>query len=248
MKLKNILNRIPRPVKTCVCGLLVILLATTYYIALGCPTLTLKQEFRRAERAHMVGPSKIVDTLHEGQYDEFSKLFVGETEYGICFFGRYYSQHPYNNPFAEKLHMLSYVEKTGDITVAPAPNIYGGFWNLKGATLPVYVFTSKENAARAEIEITVQGEMSNPDPNYSYNVFYNETIKAESTRKISGAFRFMLKGSTNTESHALAQFSTIYSNSLSVPLVETNFPIPVIVRLYDSNNKLIAEEQFTMGS
>ena len=240
--------RLPRPVKVFIYIVSIIILAVTYSIALGCPTLSLRQELRRIEKAHLVGPSTIVDIVHRTEYGDFDKLLVGETAHGICFLGK----HPRipTNRFilTGNKYSFTYIPKTGEITVAPAPNISGVFWNLKGETLPVYVFTSVENAVRAEIEITVQGEMSNPDPNYSYNVFYNETIKAESTRKISGAFRFMLKGSTNTESHALAQFSTIYSNSLSVPLVETNFPIPVIVRLYDSNNKLIAEEQFTMGS
>ena len=113
-------NPIPRPVRAILCAVCAIALAIAYYIALGCPTLTDEQEFRRAEKIHLVGPSKIVDTL-TSEYSEFDKMIVGETEYGICFFGKYtYTTGVYNKD--ETDYRLFYAEKTGDLTLVPAPN------------------------------------------------------------------------------------------------------------------------------
>ena len=68
---------IPRPLRACLWALLVIVLSILYYIALGCPTLSLRQELRRAEKVHLVGPSKIVDQVNGELYSEFEKMLVG---------------------------------------------------------------------------------------------------------------------------------------------------------------------------
>ena len=248
MKLKNLLHRIPRPVRACICTILAIVLMLSYYVMLGCPTLTMKQEFRRAERAHMVGPSQIVDTLQERQYDEFSKLFVGETEENILFFGKYFtnsSQKGWLDQYAYRFYCLP---KTGGITVAPAPNVYGMFWDFGGVMLPVYVFADDGNAVRAELSFTVRGEHTTHINGSQTTESYNESFTAEAIRvSDSGPFRFFLYCDDGKEGFALGQFSTAVTDPRYIfGYVET--PTCVTVRLFDANEKLIVEEIQELGA
>lgn len=232
MKLKNLINRIPRPVRACIAGTLAIVLAIAYYIALGCPTLSFKQEFRRAEKVHLVGPSNIVDTIVV-DYREFDKMIVGETEEGICFFGRYYHCYPYDEAFAEKLYYFSYVEKTGDITIAAAPNVWGLIWNDSAQSVPVYLFVGAPEAVRAEITLH---KATN----------FNQSFHAEATRLDSGVFRFWLEAEGEGLS-ALFTLSCITGGTpygLTYDILFTT--IPATVKLYDADGALILEKELVI--
>lgn len=244
MKLKTFLYRIPRPLKVFIFAILVIALALVYYIVLGCPT-TFRQEFRRAEKVHMVGPSTIVETFH-GEYTEFEKMIVGETEYGICFFGEY----AYNEVNKEKRHYcFSYQEKTGDLTVAVPPNASAFDWAWPGfaQSFPVYVFTDDPEAVRAELKLTVTGE---------YTYYYhgkpekepvqcplNRTLQAEAQRTDSGIFRFWLEAEDQPGLAALQYLSNaVGGNAYNITRLEKLSTISVTVRLYDAQDQLIHEE------
>ena len=247
MMLRNILHRIPRPLKACLCAILVMMLTAIYYIALGCPT-TFRQEFRRAEKAHMVGPSTIVDTFR-GEYTEFEKMIVGETEYGICFFGRYGSGRQGTTHSGQQRYSFFYHEKTGDITILPAPNSSAFEWTWYGSarSLPVYVFTEDAEAVRAELKLTVTGE---------YTYYYhgkpeidpvqrslNRTLQAEAHRTDSSLFRFWLEADDQPGLAALQYLSsTIGGNAHGVETLFTPAAIQATVRLYDTQNTLIREE------
>lgn len=248
MKLKNVFDRIPRPVRACACAVCVMLLAIVYYIALGCPTLFLRQEFRRAERAHLVGPSEIVDTLDKEQYYEFDKLLVGETEYGVTFFGRYYNQRPNNNPFAEKQYFFAYVEKTGAVTMCAAPNVFGIHWTLSyQESLPVYLFTENSKAVKAKVQINVCGEEPVFLNGESGTRKFNETFYAEANRTDASFFRFWIEGSGEEAMSALFHLSSITGAPW---MFGQNSPalITAIVWLYDANENLILEEELVLHS
>lgn len=248
MKVKNLFRRIPRPVKACSCAVIALLLTYILYVALGCPTLTMRQQFRRAEKANMVGPSEIVDIVYEDDYYEFGKLFVGETEHGICFFGKYYANSSERGLFAEHNYMFNYIPKTGNITVAPAPNVGGTFWYMDHrTTLPVYVFTEYQSVVRAELEFTASGQHRDTDPEYTYMIDYTVTLEADAQKIEDGIFRFLIKSDNNSQSDALSKLSSaIYNNSMSMPY--TDIAIPVTVRLYDAHDVLIVEETIVLGT
>lgn len=241
MKVKNLLDRIPRPAKAIFCAVCVILLAIMYYIALGCPT-TFRQEFRRAEKAHMVGPSVIVDQMLV-DYSDFDKMLVGETKDGICFFGRYYDHYPYRDLSAEKRYHFTYVEKTGDLTIVAAPNAWGHSWAFHGfeRSLPVYLFTEQVRAARAELEITVRGSYSK----FSITKHYEHTFQGEAARSDSGVFRFWFSADTDDGLAALNFLSTATGGSAYMNLSEDELAtvFPATVRLYDVSGNLILERE-----
>ncbi len=239
-KLNEWLDRIPRSVRAIFYTVLALTLAISYYIALGCPALGMRHEFRRAEKAHMVGPSKIVDTLSNDDYYEYDKLLVGETDHGICFFGRHYSSRPYDDPLAEKLYDFSYVEKTGDITLCAPPNVWGTLWDAFEfkEELPIYVFTEHSQAVRAEVEVTVSCCAS-----LSGFGKFTVPFKAEAERSKSGFFRFTFEADQKNSLKALYYLSIVGSGDRSgMKTGDELEKITAIVRLYDAAGQLIADE------
>lgn len=244
---------IPRPLRACLWALLVLALATLYYIALGCPTLSVRQEFRRAEKANMVGPSKIVDRMEALHYSEFDRLLVGETEYGIVFFGRYGSTRTGSKHSGSWIYRFSYIEKTGDITFAAPPNNYGYFGMHK---LPVYIFTEHQDAVRATISIQASGIRSNTTNGVTTEAPFAETFAAEATRDKAGFFRFILTaknnaphdtwGAENDESYALFCISNLCSTDTYYDK-QAVMVFPIDVTLYDAEGNVIVTKTLQLG-
>lgn len=248
MKLKNLFRRIPRPVKAIFCALCAIILAIAYYIALDCPTLFFRQEFRRAEKANLVGPSKIVDTMDDEYHREFDKMIVGETEYGICFFGRYGSSYSAGEHSGEWNYLFTYLEKTGDLTIAAAPNVWGPHWGFgvlePSASIPVYVFTESSDAVKADITIRVL--FVEEEDIAEGKAPYEEVFQAEAQRDENGFFRLWLFAETKNAVDALFTVSNIGGgNALGYP-PDSNHEVIATVRLYDQNGNLTLEKEVTL--
>lgn len=243
-KLKEFLRRIPRPVKVCICALLAAGVAWVYYIVLGCPTLTFEQEFRRAEKAYLLGPSTIVDVLESEDYGEFDRTIVGESDYGITFFGMFLNSG-ISGRQDELLYDLSYVEKTGDLTLAAPPNCFGPSWDMfAGVKLPVYIFTDDPQAVRADIRVQISGVRSWTENNVKKTEAFSREFQAEAERSEQGYFRFRLQSQDENGSYALYLLSNIINNT---PGGSTQgMSIPVTVRLYDAEGALILTRELTL--
>jgi hypothetical protein len=138
-----------------------------------------------------------------------------------------------------------YLPKTGSITVAPAPNVFGIAWHFGGVSLPVYVFTDHTNAARAEILFSVSGEYTDFEKG---PVSYNRTFSAETVRMSAGSpFRFVFHSIDGKQSQALGQFSTVLTDQTNSVRSDVELPIYVTIRLFDANDQLIAEEIKSFG-
>lgn len=244
-------NRIPRPVKAIFCAVCAVLLAFLYYIALGSPTFTFEQEFRRAEKANLVGPSRIVDTL-EGEYAEFDKMIVGETEHGICFFGGEPTTMHYGSNFQreEMTYTFSYREKTGNITVLAAPNRTAAFWEQFDIALPVYVFDCYPEAVRAELTLTITGIKEMVSDGNPVTTKFSKRFSVAAERTGDGFFRFLLnaKAHDTNSVYALQMLSDLSGNELSYTHPYSDAVIPGTIRLYDESNKLILEQEFEICS
>lgn len=245
MKLRNPLHRIPRPVRACICTILAIFLVLSYYVMLGCPVLTMRQHFRRAEKAHLVGPSKIVDVIPYEQYSEYDRLYVGETANCVTFFGRYYSNSPYDNPFEEKFYHFSYIEKTEDMTLCVAPNVWGPFWDFGGflQQLPVYLFTEDQTADRAELSITVKFSGDSSSSSHFTVPFF-----ASAERSKEGFYRFGLNSDKEAGWTALYYLSSALGGDISFGyyINENLNEISAVIRLYDADGQLLTENHQTL--
>lgn len=246
MKRKNILRRIPRPVRAMVNLVLAIALAVLFYISIGCPTFSFEREFRRAEKAHLVGRSEIVETVTD--YREYDKMIVGETEHGVCFFGVYEVTVGYSNGRNQYVpyYTFTYYEKAEDVTVAVAPNS-SFIWSMAGASLPIYIFDTHPEAVRAEIRTTISGEETYYSNDKKHTVSFKETFTAEAERSGDGYFRFALESQDENGSRALGLLSMVASGE-NLTSDERDTVIPFTVRLYDANGTLILEKELTISA
>jgi len=247
---------LPRPLRACLWALLAISLAIIYYITLGCPTFSIRQEFRRAEKAHMVGPSKVVDRVSSEDYTEFETMLVGETDFGITFFGRYGTTRSGSKFSGERKYYFSYQEKTGDITFAAPPNVFG----LHGGIykLPIYLFTEHENAVRATIHLTAKGSRSYTLDGTTTGDPFNVTMQREAVRDKNGYFRFDLTaetthdpfvdpfGKSNDQAYALFCLSNLCNNTAYYDNQST-MVIPITVTLYDASGNEIVTRNLQLG-
>lgn len=242
---------IPRPLRACLWALLVIVLSILYYIALGCPTLSLRQELRRAEKVHLVGPSKIVDQVNGELYSEFEKMLVGETEHGIIFFGRFGSSRTGPKHEGTRSYEFSYIEKTGDMTFAAPPTALS-YYPLP--TLPVYIFTEYADAVRATISIQATGSRSYTEHSVGkVEDPFDVSFHAEADRDENGFFRFLLTVKnnpsvvySNDEAYALLCISTICSGESFIDNTAT-MVIPITVTLFDAEGNELVARQLQLG-
>ena len=240
MRKKKFWNRIPYPVRAAICGACILFLLYVLYISLGYPTLTLKQEFRRAEKAHFVGPSTIVEITEDWEFD---KMIVGETDHGVCFF----APHEMgiigsNRTFTT--YYFSYREKTGDLTVFGAPSVFYHFWDSFSGEekLPLYIFADVPNADRVQVELQVT-RIKEPSVDGSKVIYeYDEYFLVDGQPIADGVFKCNLTGVTADEKAALEQVCEMSMGARAGSAFE-DAVIPITVRFYDGNGQLIAEKQ-----
>ncbi len=234
---------IPRPVRACLWVVIAILAAITYYIALGSPTFSMEREFRRAEKAHMVGPSEIVDIL--GENFGFDLMIVGETQHGICFFSEMDNSGVSSGP--KTIYKFYYAEKTGDVTFVTAPNSFYFSWAEIGGDLPIYVFTQLPDAVRAELKITVSGSRKWSVNGKEQSTTFQASFTASADRTDEGFFRWMLSGENEKENMALGLLGRFGSDEI-LSAEDNKGSAQVQIRLYDANGNLICEENREFGA
>lgn len=238
---------IPRKIRAMVNIGAVLLLAFLFYMSIGSPAFTTEQAFRRAEKIHMVGPSTIVDTLDWDDFAMFETLIVGETDYGVIFYGEYriYASDVWPQwPQTEvRKPVFSYREKTGDLTVLAPPVAAFGLSGFDyGTQLPVYLFDAYPDAVRAELEMTVTGTVSAYINGELVDTEFSHTFSEEATRLHPGYFRFDLRASGEVLDY-ISHISNGSSLYRSLTDSEKYARIPVTVRLYDENDRLIMETE-----
>lgn len=220
-------------------NLLTIFLSTALiYKSLGCPILFPQLRMQLAEKENLVGPSVIIDELDKNEYDEFRKLIVGETEHGYVF----YAIADWNSDY------LFYRKKAGDMTLLAAPTSLGN-WHTQTQekTLPIYLFHEYPTAVRAELDLTIIGDQS--DPHYYLDSF-TRTYSLQADQGNSEFFLFFIHvpaADTELGIDGLAPqlFSDICHSSNSYVSKQTAY---AAIRLYGSNDELLAETELTVCS
>ena len=272
MNIKRFFQMLPRPVKACLYVALVCVLALMFYMAIRCIPLTLRQDFRRAERANLVGPSKIVDQFKPRELEEQASyiiksddVIIGETDYGICLFHRFeYDSHSelggsplakqisastkiveYHSDFSVYGREFYYIEKSGNITVVTIPT--SSYWGYSSPPtysigLPLYIFTEHKDATRAQITLTITGQAKYSDQ----TVDFSEVFTAEATAIDAGVLRCFLKSSGGSSTVALDQLPWL--SYLSYFANTQEYSVPCTVALYDTDGKLIAQEEIDLFS
>lgn len=200
------------------------------YFNCGCPPLTKEQQFRRAEKADLIGPSAILGTEEVQMTNYVQTVIVAEDEASVTLFG-----------CGDPGHLL-HREKTGDLTII----VWPGSVSTMETTfeMPIFLFDDFPEAKRAELEFTLTWDES----------FQREYL-LEADRNQSGYFRFLIQchGSEMTDDlsgtdsrEAALLFSLAVASDYNEGTSRAQFPITV--RLYDNQDALIEERTLTVQS
>ena len=221
---------LPRPVRAVVFLLLALLLALTVYVGLGSPPFNTEMTFRRAERAHMVGPAQILGEFSNGQaYPR--RVIIAETEDSHILYTEqrqaFGYRRFYTNPKPGEIDNDTFraYPKTEETAV----------YNVSMTnTSPIQfvLFDRQSDAVRAEMETKLtflyQDEVCTMD------------IQAESFRTYDRFFLFSIsKPQGRSEQWYRAMDQLISRTGVSKP--------EITVRLYDAQRNLMATECFTPG-
>lgn len=247
-KIKRIWGNIPRKIRVCLNVIAILLTLLTFFYCVGYPVLTLEQRFRRAEKAHLVGPGEIVDHLDWSIYPQFHDILVAETENGVSFYAVYESDELFKRYNYE---IFSYREKWGDLTVLAPPSMWMNWnWNEWDQSLPIYLFDENPAAIRAELDIHAVGRYQ--VDNDSYDVC-DVDFSLEADRFDEGIFRFILTvPAKQKEGLAAAQLLTEISTTMeSWPYANSQAYLKepyadITVRLYDGDGNLIVEKDLVL--
>lgn len=247
--LKNAWLRIPRSLRAVLNMVLICILIFCIWFARGKPGITLEGQYRRSEKANMVGPAQILDQIDAWNlWHEYDNLILAETSEGVILWADAGIFDP----------QLCYHEKTGDMTLLAAPCTWGFWEDASILQLPVYLVDSYPQATRAELRLSigcVYDESAEGETALSGTPF-EKTYFLESSREADGFFRFMLNAEgardadgfrqdLGAEGYALAQLSKL--TGCFPGRNDEFFSASAAVRLYNGNT-LIAYEQLILAA
>lgn len=197
------------------------------YAFLGCPALTVRGAFRRAQKAALTGPSVILAQMEPRNYP-YDALIAARDEDGVVLFAC-----DRKDPGRTE---LVYREEPGPVTILAAPGDTLLQFETK-AVIPVVLFHERDDAFRAEAELTLQSDQ------------FEKTYLLSAEREQDGCFCFLLTAqnaaSLGEEGIALQLLQEVCSNSMAGNL---DVEIPATVRLYDRAGALILKESCTIRS
>ena len=237
-RIKHFWGNLPRRVRITVNLLAIFLLAFCTHVFLGSPAFTAEQRFRQLEKANMVGPARIIDSMELVPYN-YLNLILADDGDGIIFY--LYAD------FRHGTEAFYYREKTGDLTVLPLPVLEGfSYWEYE-LDLPIYLFDNYPKAKKAQLQFTLSETVN--------DVYFEKEYILDSQREQDGLFRFNIHAESEdwyiddwgmaqgthlgAEGTVLEQFSQIggYDDSFNLR------PQRVTVRLYDAEDQMILEEE-----
>ena len=256
--IKRLWLNIPRKIRIGINILMILLLVFAAYILLDCPAFTPVQQFRRLEKANLVGPAEIIETIDplNGEYDH---VIVADDGDAVIL----YSYRDFEYRWA--WDGFFYREKSDGITVFPAPTHMYFASGKYAVDVPVLLFHDYPDACRAELELTFDErlgiiETEEERDGERIRTYFEKSYLLEAHRDIEGYFRFNLH--TQSEDWYVDE----YGLDRGTPLENEGFAleifcrmmdmnrsylqeyVPATVRLYDAADNLIVEEDLTIRS
>ena len=240
-KPRNRMREIPRSVRIAVDLVVLLVLLTALYLAAERPMPLDRVAFRRAEKANLVGPSRILTVLdlEDVPFEPFDRLIVGETDRGILF---------YNSPSDRMEAKLNYRTKTGPVTVlAPQKDLIPFSFGNFEVQVPVFVFHDFPDAVRGELEMQITGDESDLDILTDTPMACDRQFRLQSAQCGDGYLLFWLvvdqvpfEGPANPDANAAELLCTVCDSTQFWRAKD--LVIPATVRLYDADDRLITEQ------
>ena len=229
-------KNLPRPVKVLLLLIGAFITSLLLYIFIGAPPLSDEHRYRRAEKAHLVGPAEILDIIEltppqAGSYERM--LLADGGDYIVMYLWN--TQNAYHDE-------LVYRKKMGDVTVYAAPTNLWYYFSWEGTPeikLPIVLFDNFPKAVRAELDFTLRATLHGDSA-------FSKDYSLEAHRETPGYFCSYIhapgySASDNDEGAVLASFSSFTSGEVSNSIYVTT-AIPANIRLYNADDHLIHEE------
>lgn len=229
-KLRRIWNTLPKLPRFLLNLLVIAILIFAMYTFLSAPPFTTEIQYRRVEKANLIGPAEILG-MESVDFSDYDRILVADDGAGAILYAE--STERLCEP------ELIYREKTGSITIltAPDPAPYSITDTMRYAT--IFAFDDCPEAVRAELTLTLKAD-------YRGEAF-EKTYTLESDRTNTGYFKFLLRcmnlEGLGAESYAIQILSSITGY---VGRYHMDTVLPATVRLYDSNDQLICEENISL--
>ena len=231
-------RKIPRQLRFALDALLALALLTAVYVAMGCPILGETALFRRAEKANLMGPSKIIDRLDvpkDWPTVSWDRLLIGDDGEEIVLW--------FQNPRMASGPLIR-LNKTDGILLLPLPECGAPTAAdlQKDSNVPLFLFVDDPAAVKAtmqlrlsetdEITLTqVRGKPADtragdPGSRERYFLFHMPVTREEWTLKRGELIRDLLNSYKYTPYRPVGYQATI--------------------RLYDAEDRLIETREWTL--
>lgn len=249
MKLKFFWLNIPRPVRALINILAVLIVAVTFYVCIGAPTLNAEHAFRREEQANLLGPSTILFNEKVENYPYGTNLILAETDNCLITW------------VDDDWYGLNYHEKTGDITVVTAPAYWFDFGQeWFDLTLPVFVVDDHPEAVQAVLELDIQGVYVHNLNGERLEEPLDHQFSLSNHREEDGFFWFRMSlpyltqydengaidRTHGADGYALDALADTFTNAMTVMNTQSSVSITATVRLYDEYKNLVAEKDLIL--
>ncbi len=232
-KYRALRDRIPRKVQVVINLVSIPILLFLLYIFMGSPALNWEHQYRRIEKAHMVGPGEILG-YEEVTGNLYEEIVLAKTDDALIVSTVSLGKNGND--------ILLYLPKRDGIMVLGAPQDLMRL--LPTSTMTVFAVDDRADAVRAEMDLELYWKQF-VDEEPQYPVFH-----LQAPRKEVGYYRFDIPfGNLEEESvpwNTIKLFSAWSRDTTGIHIPEDAYR--ATVRLYDENNKLLAEETVQLFS
>lgn len=232
-QIKQYWQHIPRSKKTLLCLAGIFLSLIALYFILEAPSLSRTMQFRRAEKANLVGPCRILGTeeIRCFRYDDttyIEELIVARDDFGVALY-------PCRGTVSWHTNSMIYRE-CGNEPMLLAYHTDTRIWTeWHRIELPLILFDSTPNAVQAEITLHLSSDG------------FQKTYTLTSQRQQQGYFRFTLPFThtdrTDNEARALKDLVRI---SDPAEWASSCLSVPYQLRLYDASGDLLLQQELVM--
>ena len=228
--IQRFFDRIPRRLRIAVDLALAMALLLAGYIAAGCPAFGDENEFRRAEKAGMVGPSTLLDwvAVQRGWPSVgYDRILIGDDGDAILFY-----TYTVGRGTSSLEGRLLRREKTEGLLLTPLPCVSANLWQST-EVLPLFLFADDPNAVKATVRLQLTPE---------------ETVTLTQARRASEGDESNLPGFFYFQLPVTAANRETLESLMSCASTFADYgeDFPAAILLYDAGDRLIARRDYVI--
>lgn len=232
-KRKQYWSQVSRPKKSLICMIGILLSVLTLYFLVEAPAFSRNLQFRRAEKANLIGPCEILGTeeirfyRHDGTVDH-EYLLVAQDDYGVALY-------PCHSNLCWHINPLIYREWRNEPLLLAYHRDTGAWTSRDSLELPLILFDNTPDAVRAEITLHLSVDA------------FQKSYTLRAFRQQSGYFRFTLPFLHEDRSDSEAQaLKTLTRISDPAQWASSQISVPYQLRLYDENGQLLIQQDLVL--